>query len=51
MTDEQAIERKAACEHERKTFLYTVEDWIDGDEDDVYRCDDCGARVVIYIPR
>jgi hypothetical protein len=34
-------------------FLYTVEDWWDGDETDVYECamEGCGATNREYIPR
>lgn len=38
------------CKHEW-VFSHTVEDWYDGDEDDVYVCTKCGARKSVYIPR
>jgi hypothetical protein len=34
-------------------FVYTIEDWWDGDEEDVYECsvDGCKERKREYIPR
>lgn len=43
--------QKFKCAHAQKTFKYTKEDWFDGDEEDVYTCDDCGDYVYNYIPR
>jgi DNA-directed RNA polymerase subunit M/transcription elongation factor TFIIS len=55
MTPEQALEKaeppKPPCTHEHRTFLRTREDWFDGDEDDIYRCDDCGEVFAVYVPR
>jgi hypothetical protein len=39
------------CEHANKTFRTTHENWFDGDEVDIYDCNDCGATVRVYIPR
>ena len=39
------------CNHLNKKFLYTREDWYEGDEDDIYECCDCKARLVEYISR
>ncbi len=39
------------CEHPNKTFVRTDPDWWDGDEEDVYDCNDCGVRFKVYIPR
>lgn len=39
------------CSHRNKTFVRTNENFFDGDEEDIYDCDDCGKRITIYIPR
>lgn len=49
--DTERPEPRAECAHERKTFVRTDEDWFDGDEIDVFRCDECGAAIKEYIPR
>jgi hypothetical protein len=32
-------------------FSHTYEDWFDGDDDDIYVCENCGKTQVVYIPR
>lgn len=39
------------CQSENIKFLYTREDWFDGDEDDYYDCLDCKHIFKVYIPR
>jgi len=39
------------CKHENKEFLYTNDNFFDGDETDVYYCRDCDTKVRKYIPR
>jgi hypothetical protein len=42
---------KEKCKHENKKYIRSDFDWFDGDEDEVYECEDCGEIVYIYIPR
>ena len=39
------------AEHPDKEYLYTYDDWFDGDSDDVYKCPHCDSIIRIYIPR
>lgn len=41
------------CQHpnDQLKFLRTREDWIDGDEDDIYECQLCGKIIEVYVPR
>lgn len=47
-----ALSSTATHEHVWE-FVYTSEDWYDGDEEDVYKCTHpgCLERKRIYIPR
>lgn len=37
--------------HPTKEFKRTVENWYDGDAEDIYTCLICGERIRVYIPR
>lgn len=39
------------CKSNNTKFLRTIEDWFDGDEDDIYLCLNCNKEFKIYIPR
>lgn len=39
------------CEHKNIQYMYSHDDWYDGDSDDHYVCTDCSKTITIYIGR
>lgn len=51
MDEQEKKEKDNECKHENLEYLYTYDDWYDGDSDDIYQCLKCKKRIREYIGR